>query len=307
MPTPKELYARQMLDIIARYGTVEDEAARQIANLLRQARLEINASIGASSESGQIQLGALRANIDAILAGFEAQAASGIDATIRDVFTLGGSSAVKPLQAIGVPGVAYWQPSAATLNILTGFSADLVTAVTADVRMAVNRQVQLASLGQITPFQAMKNLSQTFGDAGIKQGATVVSTGITAKAERVVRTEVGRVFNAGNFSQMKELGERGVVKGLLKRWIATGDSKTRASHLRIHNETRVKPIPWDEPFKLHTPGKPVALLMFPQDPAGPAYETINCRCSQVSIHPAVGVIGSPLDGQIAAELKRREA
>jgi hypothetical protein len=305
MPTPREEYIAQLNATIARYAQVEDDAARRIAELLRQTRLEINAQIQTASTSGQIQLRALQANIEALLANFEAQAAGELDTAVRAAFTVGGQSAVAPLQALGVPGVAYWQPSAATLNTLVDFDAALVKGISNDVRQVVNRQIQQAALQQITPFQAMQNLTAEFGSVGVQAGKTV-STGVTAKAERVVRTELGLARNAGNFSQMQDITAR-VVPEMKKRWIATADGRARESHLRVHRETREAPIPVNEPFILRTPGKPPAQLMYPNDPSGPPYEVINCRCTMVQIHPLLGVIGSSLDGRVDAELTRREA
>jgi hypothetical protein len=62
----------------------------------------------------------------------------------------------------------------------------------------------------------------------------------------------------------------------------------------------MEPIPVDEPFIVGG-----AELMYPGDPAGPPEETINCRCRSVTQHPAIGRVGTSLDGRIEQELDTR--
>jgi uncharacterized protein with gpF-like domain len=134
--------------------------------------------------------------------------------------------------------------------------------------------------------------------------SSLVASGVSAKAEMDVRTELQRVYNLSNHTQQQDLAQ--TLPGLLKTWIATGDRRTRASHLRAHLDYHTTPIPVEDFFELHTPGKPVARLRFPADPLGPPYETINCRCRMATIIKEIGVIGSSLDGRIQAEANRRE-
>jgi len=79
--------------------------------------------------------------------------------------------------------------------------------------------------------------------------------------------------------------------------VATGDGRTRDSHLAAHGQV----VDVDKPFEVGG-----AELMHPHDPAGPAKETINCRCRSVTIHPDIGPIPSPLDERVEKEKERRE-
>jgi hypothetical protein len=212
------------------------------------------------------------------------------------------------MQAIGLLS-RFYQPTTAQANVLAAFSADLVQDISSNVRQAVNRQVRAAALGIQTPFEAMQALSVQFGTTGKRQ----VVPGVTAKAETVVRTELQRAFNLANRSQQVETAK--LVPDLRKRWIATGDTRTRRGHLEIHNATKDTPIPVDEPFivrnwqfskKSGWSIKGSARLDYPLDPQGPGWATINCRCTMATIHPQIGVIGSTLDGNVSRMLKRAE-
>ena len=91
------------------------------------------------------------------------------------------------------------------------------------------------------------------------------------------------------------------LPGLTKRWIATADNRTRPSHLAAHMRYGENPIPIEEPFIVGG-----AELRYPCDPLGPPEESVNCRCRMASIVPEVGVLKSPLDGKIKAELEGRK-
>lgn len=84
-------------------------------------------------------------------------------------------------------------------------------------------------------------------------------------AIRNARTMVTGAENRGRFDSATELETLGAV--IEKRWIATGDSRTRDSHLAIDGETQRKE-------KRFSNG-----LMFPGDPSGRPEEVYNCRCS----------------------------
>jgi len=292
---------------------MEDATTRDILKMLSETRNEINAQIlsAQTTPAGQYQLTQLQGNIDRLIADFERRASAELRNSTSGAYELGGLSAVEPLQALGF-SQAFYSPSTAQVNILQGFSTDLITGITADLRKGVDRQVRLAALGQITPFEAMQAITADFGGAKVEQGKMVVS-GVSAKAEKDVRTELQRVFNLSNQSQMDDTATR--IEGLLKRWIATGDGRTRRGHLEAHQKYKDNPIPVNEKYKVRNwvytkkrgwQVKGTTELMFPADPSGPGWATINCRCTQAIIVPEVGVIGSSLDGRIGAMMKRAE-
>jgi len=198
------------------------------------------------------------------------------------------------------------------LNVLQGLSSDLITGITADMRKVVNQQIRQAALGQLSPFEAMKNVTAGFGRAQVKQGK-MVTTGVSAKAEMDIRTEMQSAFNLANHSQQMETAK--AIPGLLKRWIATADGRTRRGHLEVHRQTARQPIPADEPYTVrnwrYTKSRGwfvdgVTELDYPAQLGKPGWAVINCRCTEATIHPEVGVIGSSLDGRIGATLARAE-
>jgi uncharacterized protein with gpF-like domain len=303
--TPRQLYVAKLNDIAQRYGNIEDATARAIVEELQDARRHIDdVVLRGPDDMTQARLSDVRREVDAIVAEFERQATNDIRAAIEAAYRNGAQAVAQPLAAIGVPG-SFARPSLAQLNALLDYSAELVTGITANMRQAVNQELRNAGLGVQSQFQAMQNLTKRFGDVQVEQGRRVAS-GISAKAETVVRTELQTVFNVAEHSQQLVTAQQ--VSGLLKRWIATSDSRTRKGHLDAHNRYRTDPIPVTEKFEVFNlnddwqrTGSPSrAMMMYPGDPSAPGWARINCRCRMATIHPAVGVIGGPLDGIIAS-------
>jgi hypothetical protein len=305
--TVKQDYAAALNAVIARYGAMEDGTIRRVLALLERTRQDIAVLLLDAQNYEGYRLQQLDASIERIIAQFGAQTDELLRQSATAAFDSGGQAMVAPLQALGIPQ-AFLTPAPQLLNTLLDYNAALVTGITDDLRAAVNIQVRNVALGLQNPTTAMLQLTQQWGQVGVQQGKMVTS-GISAKAERVMRTELQTTFNVANYTQQQ--ANAGRIPGLTKRWIATADRRTRKGHLRIHRETAAKPIPVDEPYIVYdinddnvVVGR--AELRFPGDPLAPGWAVINCRCTQATIHPEIGVIGSSLDGRIAAEMKRRE-
>lgn len=84
-------------------------------------------------------------------------------------------------------------------------------------------------------------------------------------AIRNARTMVTGAENSGRLDSYRNLAEQGVVQK--KVWLATGDDRTRQSHLDIDGEE----VEIEEEFSNG--------LMYPGDPSGSSEEVWQCRCS----------------------------
>jgi hypothetical protein len=122
-------------------------------------------------------------------------------------------------------------------------------------------------------------------------------------ATRAARTLVTQAENHGRLDSYKTLDEQGVVQE--KVWIATPDSRTRASHLDVDGER----VGINDTFSNG--------LEYPADPSGEPEEVYNCRCSMrteiVGFRQADGSISrvdyerddTMHEGQMEAEKERR--
>ena len=93
------------------------------------------------------------------------------------------------------------------------------------------------------------------------------------RRELIARTETLRSSNFGSHSTYKQWGVE------LKEWLATGDARTRSSHLgawaSYSEGGSPGPIPMDEPFRVGG-----AEMMYPGE-NGPPEEVCNCRCTSI--------------------------
>lgn len=95
------------------------------------------------------------------------------------------------------------------------------------------------------------------------------------RANRIARTELTAAVNGGQYRAHLTLAAAEGVEPR-KQWMATTDERTRPSHAAANGQVR----DLSRPFAIG--GAP---LMYPGDPAGPAEETVNCRCALVVIPP----------------------
>ena len=305
MPTRnQQRYARSLRDIAKRYSRLDDQTLRRLISLLQDSRRRIAAQLlNNPSEFTSFHLRRLQSNIDLIVSEFQASFATELRNSFNGATLLGQASVIEPLEAINVNAAVALGVNPVT-NVALDFSAELVRNIADDMRQSINTQLRLAVLGEQSPFQAMQAVTRALGikaKDGVwgRRRRPEVVRGVAARSEAIVRTEMTRIFNLAHSSQQQATAE--IVPDLRKRWLATGDDRTRETHIRAHRATMDEPIPITEPFSVGG-----AALMFPGDPAGPAAETIRCRCTMSTVHPEIGVIETPLDELISSEIEQRE-
>jgi hypothetical protein len=292
---PKQEANQALRAIVREFGALESDTAARALVYLREMRDRLQLQLTGTETVRAWQLRELLAGVDRLIAEYEVRLIGLANGALRNGAQLGALSVTGPLSAAGL-GIGFFQPSPAQLEVMLDFSADLVRGVTAELRRMINTQIRLAVLGEKSSVSAMQEINARLG---IPARGNNVTEGIAYRGERIVRTEMGRAYNLANHNQLQATAQ--VEPELRKSWIATGDRRTRASHLRAHMDYAEKPIPVSEPFIVGG-----AELMYPLDPAGPPEQTIACRCRMVAVHPSIGRIGGPEDARIRKELERRE-
>lgn len=93
-----------------------------------------------------------------------------------------------------------------------------------------------------------------------------------ARAAVIARTET---HGAANYGSMQAASATGILMD--KEWLAAADERTRETHVEADGQI----VPMDGTFRIGD-----ALMEYPGDPAGPAEEVINCRCTLAYIPSA---------------------
>lgn len=293
MASPKQIYTAKLNEITARYLAREEAQVRQAVALLKELRQNIGVELTLSgSDFDTFKYKSLQANIERQLVALEGELVNGLQNSIEQVFLDGVEAVVEPLRAVGYDN-AFFAPSRAQILTVSEFSADLIRGMTSEMLAKINAQLRQGALGVLSPFELMQNITKILG-----VGKQVVS-GIALRAESIVRSELARIFNLANYTAQQDTLD--AIPDLLKRWIATGDSRTRPAHLEAHIKYMENPIPAKEPFIVD--GEE---LDYPGDPKGSPGNVIACRCRTQSIVPEIGVLASPLDARVKKQMELQE-
>lgn len=150
-----------------------------------------------------------------------------------------------------------------------GAWADVVNQVAVDYsRQMTNRLVGVGETAyNMIREKVTKAVASGASNEMLRKEILSVSQFSEFRADVVARTEVQFAYSNGNWQAGQALGEFGPLE---KEWLATGDARTRRSHVAI-NGTR---LPIGEPFQMSSG----AQMMYPHDPSAPARETVQCRC-----------------------------
>jgi len=270
------------------YRDAEANATALLVARLEQLKREMTVALVGASDFRRFQLNALLADVDRLLQSARAD----LEQIARQAYSqgaaLGTAHAEQPIEAAGFKVTL---PSGLDPVLVTHAfenTADLLTETMQQFRSRVTTNVRRIAVSGDSFASGMLELSRDIGLAGLDNAAY--------RAERIVRTELGRTFNGATFARLLELAER--VPALRKIWIRTRDSRTRDTHADAGNRyARGKGIAIAEYFTVG----PV-LMRFPIDPlAEPpgkqaARETIMCRCNAATDFDPV---------QLAAETAER--
>jgi hypothetical protein len=161
----------------------------------------------------------------------------------------------------------FFAPSTDLLVISSQFTADYVRTIGADLMGEVNQILGRTAVGGLQPYEAMRNIDKLIGKSG--------ATGVSYQAERIVRTEVQRIYSLTLDSSFTKFAEQMTnPKAVKKTWVS---GPYRAGRREEHQEMDGQTVPIDEPFQCPSG----AVLMYPGDPQGDPGETINCGCTWI--------------------------
>jgi hypothetical protein len=235
----------------------------------------------------RMNLQALLADVDKLIAETEAQILKATAADLETSAERGRAAVDEPAKAAGVI-VTPALPGLDRDLVIAGFgnTADLLSLPMKQFGAEVKAGLRRVSLAGDNRFEEIQKLRDKIAGQGFDNAQF--------RAERIIRTEVGRVFNAAQFARMEELAK--TFPFLRKGWRATKDGRTRTGHREAGNVyARGAGIPVSDLFAVNVYDEGsgtkapkligTAKLRYPLDPnvqpAGKvgAGATIMCRCN----------------------------
>jgi hypothetical protein len=250
---------------------LESSATSALVARLETTKRELQASIVGASDFRRFQISSLLADVDRLLAQARQEILKLARATYESAGNLGASHVNEAITAARIDVTTISGISPTLVNHAFENTAELLTAPMQQFRSTLSSSVRRLALN-----------GETFGDGMAKLAREIGANGFDAaefKAERMIRTELGRTFNGATYDRMLALADR--IPALRKIWIRTGDGRTRKSHIKAGEQyQRGQGIAIKAGFHVGA-----AILRYPIDPlAAPpgkiaAAETIMCRCN----------------------------
>ena len=264
-------FLRANLRQIRQAKSATADARRRVLNLMR----DFEASVLSTVTSGDISfefLSSMKANVRSQVQELEAELFGIISDSRGKVTVLGETMLQQSLSTVpGMTGVGagIGGVSPELLSIANEFSADLIGlssgGLTSKILNDLNRELALGVLGGRTMSQVISKIRTLLGPG--KQ--------FRHRAAQIVRTDGLRMFSMANQAALERTSE--VVPELRKAWIWSRIS--RADHAQAEEDFgEDKPIPGSGPFIVAGEA-----LMFPRDPNGSPWNTINCGCFHAGV------------------------
>lgn len=277
---------RASVDVIKDYHRLEQGAAEQLMKRLDTLQMALRQRLTQQiTDFRRFNLLQLLADVDRMIADTKAAIASEQERNFQQAGKMGEDAATKPVEALRVRANAVPGVDAQIVSAAFGNAVDLLTVPMQQFNTEVKAALRRVALAGDGKMEEIQRLQRSIAGAGFDSAQY--------KAERIMRTELGRVFNQANFAKL--LGLSAQFPFLKKGWRATPGNRTRQGHAEAgRTYGRGKGIPIAQRFTINVYDERdkkapkligVAQLRFPIDPdttpAGrvAAGATIMCRCN----------------------------
>ena len=274
MNTSQRQYQHDLQKLIRQADKLDDVSAKRAIELLSSLRERVAAAIASAEGYEMIHLQRIMDEIGRVFVDFTNKYKLIMSEEERKAWLTGMNLVDEPLSKAGYVMQVTAMPmmSETQLGILQNFSADLITGVGTETIDKINKSLQLAIMGQKTPFEIMGEIGRNLKDPSIFRT-------LADRAEAITRTEINRVLNMSTIKRSEMASE--IIPDMKKFWMHTNDNRTRPEHIKIGTETNPKyggtPIPMKEDFVLNGP-RGTEYAKGPHDPRLSAGNVIKCRC-----------------------------
>jgi len=265
MTKRERAYIKKQNELIEKVGRLEDREVVKTLEILEGARKNVAAAV-ASTEWEMCYIPQLKEGVNRAIEQFKQRYMGEQSTALLNHWNAGIDMVDSPLQFVGVKVLAP-EISRVALEISQGYSADLISGLSADALKRVNGEITLGIMGAKPVQEVIKAIGRNLDDKSIFKS-------IAARAEAITRTELGKVNSLAREARIQSvvkeippgppLQKGGEKQVWMKKWISSGKAKPRAHHAGLDGVT----IPVDEKF--------LGYIDYPHAPGLPAEEVVNC-------------------------------
>lgn len=260
MTSQEKAYKRKLEELLKATGHLTDVEVGRVQALLKDAADRIRDAI-ASTEWEAYRIQQFKEAVERAISAFSQQYQTGFADASRSMWEAGIEAVEHPLQFAGI-SVMTAAVNREALEILQGYSADLITNLSVDAIKRITAEITLGILGEKSPWEVMSAIGTTLKGGG-------VMAGISHRAETIARTEMARIHSLAREARMRMLVDENPAAGWKKKWISSGKAHPREWHRKLNGMI----VDMDKKF----PGG----ILYPHAPGLPAKEVINCGCTHV--------------------------
>lgn len=271
---PDERFRAELDRLIERSINIDDDAARDMLNILRGVRDRIASHILDAEGFDLLHYEGLKRGVEIEFNRFAQELKAKLDDETLRAFDLGQEIIDAPLisAGAGIAVSAMPQLSVETINAFIQRNTQFITNLTTEAANRISGQLLLSITGEQAPQTAMRAIGNILKDKSIFKT-------IADRAEAIVRTEVNAALNMGTINRLEQAQQQ--IGGMKKYWIHTGDDRTRPSHRAVGNRTNPgyggKPIAVNRLFLVSGPNG-VERAKGPHDPRLSGANSVMCRC-----------------------------
>ena len=259
MTKRERAYNKRLKELIKNVGRLKKSEVRRVMALLNDAKKNVAAMI-ATTEWQAHYLPELKKGVEEAMLAFQNRYKESLVSAQSNMHLAGLDIVDAPIAYAGI-GFSGPEISLTALEIMQGYSADLVTGLARDAIKKINQELTLGILGQKGPMEVMAAIGKKLSGPG-------VFGSIATRAETITRTETARVLSNSSQARMEQVAEIGTDPKIkwVKKWIHSGKANPRARHIDVDGET----VPVGQNFSNG--------ILYPHAPGLDASETVNCGC-----------------------------
>lgn len=277
---------RAAMEVVGEYGRLENASAQQLMKRLDTLQQSLRQRLTQQiTDFRRFNLQQLLADVDRLMAEVRAQIERDQAGNFGKAGKLGDDAAVKPIEAIRLRPDLTAGLDSEIITATFGNAVDLLSVPMQQFATEVKAALRRTVLAGDSKMEELQRLQRSIAGQGFDSAQY--------RAERIMRTEMGRVFSQATYTKLVGLAQQ--FPFLKKGWRATPGNRTRVGHAEAgRTYARGQGIPiaqrfvirvFDERDKKAPKQIGVAQLRFPIDPettpAGriAAGATILCRCN----------------------------